>query len=100
MSISDNKDIVSVIEKDGVRITTYSDGSQHFESIEKSKPTIEVDNRSWWQKLKDWWNNAPVTPYVKVRDLADPFGDRKANGDPDAGCDGATGVEVGIKIKF
>lgn len=92
-----NDDIVSEVVKDGIKITTYKDGSQHFESVDKPKQTIEVDNRSWWQKLKDWWNDAPVTPYVKVRDLADPFGGRD---DPDKGSDGKSAVEVGIKIKF
>lgn len=94
---SGEKVVVSVIEKDGVRITTYKDGSQHFESIKEKKPIVE-DTRSWWQKLKDWWNDAPVKPYVKVRDLADPFGDRKENiDDIDAGSDGKNGVEIGIK---
>lgn len=95
MSLSD--DVISEVIKDGVKITTYKDGSQHFETIEKDKPAIEIDNRSWWQKIKDWWNNSNVKPYVKIRDLADPFGDRD---DPDKGSDGATGAEIGIKISF
>ena len=56
--------------------TTVTDenGNQHFTPIEQPKPSA-VDNRSWWQKVCDWWNDAPVKPYVKVRNLSDPFGD-------------------------
>lgn len=86
---------------DGVEIRTDPDGSMHFRPVEEDRKlppeTYVRDDRSWWQKLSDWWNGIPVKPYVKVRDLADPFGDRT---DPDAGSDGKTGVEVGIKISF
>lgn len=85
---------------DRVKIT--SDGDfDHFEIIDEpiQHKAPDVDQRSWWQKLKDWWNDAPVTPYVKTRDLADPLGDRAD--DPFDMMDGnPTGVEVGIKVKF
>lgn len=86
---------------DNVKIITFDDGSQQFTPVEQPKPTIEVDNRSWWQKLYDWWNDAPVKPYVKIRDLADPTGSRVSDiDDRDASCDGKNAVEVGIKISF
>lgn len=88
-------DSISVIND--VKVTEDEFGNMHFEPVEQPKPTIAVDSRSWWQKLKDWWNDAPVTPYVKIRDLADPFDDRD---DPDKGSDGKTAAEIGIRISF
>lgn len=38
-----------------------------------------------------------IKPYVKVRDLANPIGNRK---DIDVGSDKKSSVEVGIKISF
>ena len=77
-----------------VEIITYTDGSQRFRSIDSPKPQPLPDNRSWFQKLCDWWNDSPVTPYVKVRNLSDPFGDNGYEGGT------AKGIETGIKIKF
>ena len=77
-----------------VEITTYTDGSQRFRSIDTPNPQLLPDNRSWFQKLCDWWNDAPVTPYVKVRDHSDPFGDKGYEGGT------AKGIEAGIRIKF
>lgn len=76
-----------------VKIETDENGNQHFTPIEQQKPVV-VDNRSWWQKVCDWWNDEPVKPYVKVRNLSDPFGDQN--------CDGGTHkcIEGGIKISF
>ena len=50
--------------------------------------------RSWWQKVCDWWNDAPVKPYVKVRNLSDPFGDKNYEGGTHK-C-----IEGGVKISF
>ena len=84
-----------------VKIITYDDESQHFETTDCQKPTIAIDNRSWWQKVCDWWNDAPVKPYVKVRDLADPTEARMNDiDDIDVGSDGKNAVEVGVKISF
>ncbi len=77
-----------------VKIVTDENGNQHFTPIEQPKPTITIDNRSWWQKLYDWWNNAPVKPYTKIRDLSDPFGDKNYEGGTHKAA------EVGIKISF
>lgn len=86
---------------DGVEITEYKDGHSTFvlvDSLEK-KPEVkkEESNRSWLGKIVDWFRTSKVTPYVKIRDLADPFGDRT---DPDAGSDGKNAAEIGIKIRF
>lgn len=74
-----------------VKIFTYDDGSWHFEPLPQEQ---QPDCRSWWQKVKDWLNGSPVTPYAKIRDCSDPFDDKH--------YDGGTkeAVEVGIKVDF
>ena len=76
-----------------VKIET-DEGNQHFNVIDQSPATPSVDNRSWWQKVCDWWNDAPVKPYVKIRNLSDPFGDKNYEGGTHK-C-----IESGIKISF
>lgn len=65
-----------------------------FIPIEKPKVEQKNDNRSWFGKLIDWFSTSKVTPYVKVRNLADPFGDLHIDGG------GKKAAEIGIKIKF
>lgn len=77
-----------------VKIETDENGNQRFTVIDQSSATLSVDNRSWWQKVCDWWNDAPVKPYVKVRNLSDPFGDKNYE-DGTHKC-----IEGGIKISF
>ena len=89
--ISKLTDELSVINN--VKIETDENGNQHFTPIEQPKSSV-VDNRSWWQKVCDWWNDAPVKPYVKVRNLSDPFGDKHYEG----GTHNA--IEAGVKISF
>ena len=84
-------DELSVINN--VKIETDENGNQRFTPIEQPKPSA-VDNRSWWQKVRDWWNGAPARPYVKIRNLSDPFGDKSYEG----GTHSAT--EIGIKVSF
>ena len=77
-----------------VKIETDENDNQHFTVIDQSPVKPSVDNRSWWQKVCDWWNDAPVKPYVKVRNLSDPFGDKNYEGGTHK-C-----IEGGIKISF
>ena len=83
---------ISVLEN--VQIETDENGNQHFTIIEQPKQSNNIDNRSLWQKVYDWWNNSCVKPYVKVRDLSDPFGDKNYEGGTHK-C-----IEGGIKISF
>lgn len=94
------KTIVKETIDDGVRIIEYSDGSTVFKPIDMGPPKIKVDERSWWQKVKDWWNDSPVTPYVGVRDLSDPFDELKDDPSCHDGSGSKHAVEVGIRIKF
>ena len=82
---------ISVI--DGVKIETDENGNQHFTFVEQSKPTTVIDDRSWWQKIYDWWNDSPVKPYIKTKDL---------NNGPDTDGENTphTAIEAGIKISF
>ena len=84
---------------DGVKITTYENGDQTFELVDKT-PVLNVKTeKSLWQKIKDWWNNADIKPYAKIRDLSDPIGKRKE--DPfDDGSGSKKATEIGIKIEF
>lgn len=55
----------------------------------------------FFARLFRWFSTSKVTPYAKVRDLADPTGSRR--GDPDdidAGSDGKLAGEIGVKISF
>lgn len=83
---------------DGVKITTDENGNQKFESIDTKEIVVET-KLSLWQKIKNWWNNVDIKPYAKIRDLSDPFGDRKK--DPfDDGSGSKKAAEIGIKITF
>ena len=77
-----------------VKIETDENGNQHFTVIDQSPATPSAENRSWWQKVCDWWNDATVKPYVKNRNLSDPFGDKNYEG----GTHKA--IEAGVKISF
>lgn len=82
----------------GVKVTEDGDVT-HFVPVENTEKheAPKKQDAGFFGKVKDWWNGLWIKPYVKVRDLADPFGDRT---DPDAGSDGKSGVEVGIRIDF
>lgn len=85
-------DDVEVIEEDGVT---------RFIPLPKKDKKIEIDHRSTWNKICDWFKNGKVTPYVKIRDLADPTGDRARDSfDSDVGSDGKQCGEIGIRIRF
>jgi len=81
-----------------VRVTEDGDVT-HFVPVEDAEKKTEQEKQDtgFFSRVKNWWNGLWIKPYVKVRDLADPFGDRT---DPDAGSDGKSAVEVGIRIDF
>lgn len=95
--MSYTKEIVSEVVDDGVKITTYKDGSQHFEPIEQPKPTIVVDERNWLQKIVDWFKTSPITPYVKCRNMSNIADKDELR---EEATDAPVGIEVGVKIKF
>ena len=96
------KQIVKEYIIDDVKVTEYSDGSTTFKPVDAPKPkeTPKSDERSWWQKIKDWWDDSPVTPYAGVRDLSDPFDELKRDPSIHDGSGSKMAVEVGIRFKF
>jgi len=62
---------------------------------------METEKKTILEKIGGWFKKHEAQPYVKVRNLADPFGERTNDPDDmDAPCDGRFGVEAGIKITF
>ena len=83
---------ISVINN--VQVTEDENGNMHFEPIKNEQKHVEVDTRSTFQRLCDWWNSLLVKPYIKSRNMSDPFGDRNTEGGEHKA------VEVGIKVSF
>lgn len=81
----------------GVEVTEEN-GVTHFKPIDKSNVLEKVqpkkEDEGFFSKLFNWFKTSDVTPYVKCRNLSDPFGDKNYDG----GC--KKGYEIGIKIKF
>lgn len=86
---------------DGVKITEYDNGTTHFEPVKEDKPQERSEPDGFFAKIWNWFKNSDSKPYIKVRDLADPFEDRKNDPDDiDAGSDGKQCVEIGWKWTF
>ena len=83
---------ISVINN--VQVTEDENGNIHFEPIKDEPKPVEVDTRSTFQRLCDWWNSLLVKPYVKSRNMSDPFEDCNAEGGE------RKAVEVAIKVSF
>lgn len=77
------------VETDG-DVTTFRPVENPVQERSGEKP----DERSWLRKAWDWVAGSAVRPYVKVRDLGDPFGDRPSGGGS------ARGIEAGVKVGF
>lgn len=85
---------------DGVRIVEYSDGKTVFTPIEIPASTKQEKSLNWWDKLCNWFRKHEVKPYIKQRDLSDPFGDLKKDPSKHDGSGSLKGTEIGIKISF
>lgn len=75
-------------------------GVMHFKPIDNDVHSQEphvTKSKSWIQMLLDKLSNLNVKPYVKVRDLTNPIGNRK---DEDVGSDKKPSIEAGVKITF
>ena len=81
-----------------VKITTFDDGRQVFEPLPLSD-LEKQENKSFWQKIKNWWKNSNIKPYAKIRDLSDPIGKRKEDLF-DNGSGSKKAAEIGIKLEF
>lgn len=79
-----NREIESVVVDGGVEITTYNDGSESFRPVEKTDVKNKVE--------KGFLKRHRPRPYVKIRNLSDPFGKE--------GVPGKIGYEFGLRFDF
>ncbi len=80
----------------GVEVTEDGDIT-HFKPIDNPNVLEKVQpkkDEGFFSKIFNWFKTSDVTPYVKRRNLSDPFNDKNY----DDGC--KNGYEIGIKIKF
>lgn len=81
----------------GVEVTDDGEVTR-FRPIDNPKPVENLQPKKeeggFFTKIFNWFKTSNVTPYVKCRNLSDPFGDKNYEG----GC--KSGYEIGIKIKF
>ena len=100
MKEPNSKKIIKETIDDGIKIIEYSDGTTVFKPLDMTLKN-QPDNRSWWEKVKNWFCDHDVKPYIKLRDLADPIDKRREDlNDIDVGSDGKNAAEIGIKISF
>lgn len=96
-------DGIDVVEDGDVTRFTVSDELRK-EDERRRLAELEREARkpkSLLGRIVAWFKSSSITPYAKVRDLADPLGDRRSNWtDADAGDDGKLSAEVGIKVRF
>lgn len=80
---------------DGVEIIEYKDGHTTFRPVDEPEKKIETKKESWFESIINWFKTSKVTPYAKIRDLSNPFGDRE-----DLSGGSKRAAEIGIKIRF
>jgi len=80
----------------GVEVTEDGD-TTHFVIHDEEQRKEQKNDEGLLKRIWNWLVKHDAKPYVKIRDLADPFGDRE---DSDAGCDGKNCIEAGVKIRF
>lgn len=87
---------------DGVKIWVDENGVTHFKPIEDIKKDDIIDeHNSSIQSLKDWYDDLPIKPIIKLHDTADPTGERiKDFNDIEAGSDGHDAAVIGLKFEF
>lgn len=87
--------MTSISVVNDVKIIDDGNGNMHFEPVEhEEKQTEQSEECSVFQKLFNWWKSSPIVPYMKRRDLSDPFDDRNTDGGH------KNAIEVGVKLKF
>ena len=88
----------------GCRVIDKGNGLSSFvpcDNVCNGHECKEDEPAGFFAKVLKWFKTSAVTPYVKVRDLADPVWKRRDDlDDRDVGSDGKNAVEVGIKVKF
>lgn len=88
---------------DGCRVIDKGNGLSSFVPCDGGcgKQADEDEPIGFFARVLKWFKTSKVTPYAKVKDLADPLWKRHDDiDDRDVGSNGKTAVEVGIKVKF
>ena len=86
---------------DGYDVIDKGNGLSTIVVPEDPKPAPEPKPSGFFARILDWFRKSPVTLYARIRDMADPTGDRRRNPDDmDVGSDGKIAGEIGIKIRF
>lgn len=84
----------------GVVVTDKGNGLSSFTYVDDEPPRKPEEEPGVLKRIWNWFTgDAEVRPYVKYRDVSDPFDKRKNDPSDDLGG-GKKGVEVGIRIKF
>lgn len=94
---SKKQDVISKKVVDGVEIIEFTDGHTEFRPVKEDIKIETNDERNWFRKLVDWFKESKITPYIKIRDLEDPFDD---NTKDIYDRKGMNSPEIGIRIKF
>lgn len=91
--------VESVTVENGVEITTYKDGSMTFRTLDgrtsdkNRNADCENGKKNEKGKKRGFFKRHRVRPYVKMRNLSDPFGKSQEGG-------GKRGYEFGIRFDF
>lgn len=91
--------VESVTVENGVEITTYKDGSMTFRALDERtsdknrNDDCENNEKRDKGKKSGFFKRHRVRPYVKMRNLSDPFGKSQEGG-------GKRGYEFGIRFDF
>lgn len=91
--------VESVTVENGVEITTYKDGSMTFRALDERtsdknrNDNCENNEKRDKGKKMGFFKRHRVRPYVKMRNLSDPFGKSQEGG-------GKRGYEFGIRFDF
>ena len=96
-----NENIQKIEHFEGYDVIDKGNGISAIVVPEDDTFKPEQKPSGFFARLLDWFRKSPVTPYAKIRDTADPAGERRNDWmDQDAGSDGKIAGEIGIKIKF
>lgn len=97
---SDKKIIKEYVNDDGIKITEYDDGTTIFKPVSMPVKIKEDNDKSFWQKIKNWWKTSDVKPYAKIRDLSDPYDKLKNETFEHDGSGSKNAIEIGVKVSF
>lgn len=96
--MSEEKTLKKLEIIDGIEIATYSDGSQTFTPIDNKKENKEktqFEPKGGLEKIKDWFENSTVTPYINIKNISD----LPSDSEDDKGGE-KSALVIGVNVKF